>query len=599
MKISTLGSLARERVLFALLASAALLACGDDGDTSPGGSGGAGASGGGTGAASGGTGAAGGGTGAAGGGTGAAGGGQGGSGGHLPADIVEPGDPGQGDVTFTVRVDQGMRPISPLIYGANWAEDLDGDQRGTSVVRMGGNRMTAYNWENNASNAGSDYMFQNDAHLAGNSPNGDVPGEAVRMLAEDALSHGAAFIATIPICGYVAADKAGDGDVNKTPNYLQTRFHPTIARKGAPFSAAPNLGDNAVYQDEFVAWMKQAFPDAFQGEVAKVLFSLDNEPDLWNHTHERIHPEPVTYAELVEKNIEFASAVKDVAPNALVTGFVSYGYSGYVSLQGAPDADGNFIEHYLDAMKAAEASAGHRLVDVLDLHWYTEIYANGERITGDDASPESVEARVQAPRSLWDPTFKEDSWIANDVLNGPIKLIPWLRGLIDAHYPGTEIGFTEYNYGGGNHISGAIAQADALGVFGREGVFLATIWDPGEEVSMLRAGVRAFTSYDGKGARFGDTSIHAETSDVAKATVYASIDEADPSRMVLVAINKTAAPLTAAVTLAAYASYTAVDVWRLTAAKADLVAADAVTPGATNAFTYAMPAHSVSVLVPR
>ncbi|WP_434047942.1 MULTISPECIES: glycoside hydrolase family 44 protein [Sorangium] len=586
---SIFGRAGRSRALFALLASTAFLACGDDGAASTSGSGGAGASGSGAGASGSGTGASGGGTGAA----------SSGQGGHPPAGLVEPGDPGPGDVTFTVRADQGVRPISPLIYGVNWAEDLDGEQRGTTVVRMGGNRMTAYNWENNASNAGSDYMHQNDAHLVGNSPNGDVPGEAVRVLAEDALTHGAAFIATIPLCGYVAADKDGDGDVNQTANYLETRFHPTIARKGAPFSSSPDLGDDAVYQDEFVAWMKQAFPDAFQGEVANVLFSLDNEPDLWNHTHERIHPEPVTYAELVDKNIEFASAIKDVAPNALVTGFVSYGYSGYVSLQGAPDADGNFIEHYLDAMKAAEASAGRRLVDVLDLHWYTEIYANGERITGADASPESVEARVQAPRSLWDPTFVEDSWIANDVVNGPIMLLPWLRGLIDAHYPGTALGFTEYNFGGGNHISGAIAQADALGVFGREGVFVATIWDPGDEVSMLRAGVRAFTSYDGQGARFGDTSVHAETSDVAKATVYASIDEADPSRMVLVAINKTTAPLTAAVTLAAYGTYAAVDVWQLTAAEADLVAAAPITPGATNAFTYAMPAHSVSVLVPR
>ncbi|WP_437693286.1 glycoside hydrolase family 44 protein [Sorangium sp. So ce176] len=583
---SIFGRGGRSRALLALLASTAFLACGDDGAASASGSG----------SGSGGAGASGSGTGASGGGTGTASSGQGG---HAPAGLVEPGDPGPGDVTFTVRADQGVRPISQLIYGANWAEDLDGEQRGTTVVRMGGNRMTAYNWENNASNAGSDYMHQNDAHLVGNSPNGDVPGEAVRVLAEDALTHGAAFIATIPLCGYVAADKDGDGDVNQTANYLETRFHPTIARKGAPFSSSPDLGDDAVYQDEFVAWMKQAFPDAFQGEVANVLFSLDNEPDLWNHTHERIHPEPVTYAELVDKNIEFASAIKDVAPNALVTGFVSYGYSGYISLQGAPDADGNFIEHYLDAMKAAEASAGRRLVDVLDLHWYTEIYANGERITGADASPESVEARVQAPRSLWDPTFVEDSWIANDVVNGPIMLLPWLRGLIDAHYPGTALGFTEYNFGGGNHISGAIAQADALGVFGREGVFVATIWDPGDEVSMLRAGVRAFTSYDGQGARFGDTSVHAETSDVAKATVYASIDEADPSRMVLVAINKTTAPLTAAVTLAAYETYAAVDVWQLTAAEADLVAAAPITPGATNAFTYAMPAHSVSVLVPR
>ncbi|WP_437931817.1 glycoside hydrolase family 44 protein [Sorangium sp. So ce291] len=571
-----------------LLASAAFLGCGDDGETSSTGSGGAGSGG-----------ASAGGTGMAGGGTGSATGGQGGSGGHPSSSIIEPGDPGPCDVTFTVRADQGVRPISPLIYGVNWPGELDGQQRGATVVRMGGNRLTAYNWENNASNAGSDWMHQNDAHLVGDSPNGDVPGEAVRVQAETALTHGAAFLATIPICGYVAADKDGGGDVNQTPDYLETRFHPTIARKGAPFSTSPDLDDDAVYQDEFVAWMKQAFPDAFKDETASILFSLDNEPDLWHHTHERIHPEPVTYAELVDKNIEFASAIKDAAPNALVTGFVSYGYLGYVTLQGAPDADGNFIEYYLDAMKAAEASEGHRLVDVLDLHWYPEVHANDERITGEDASPESVEARVQAPRSLWDPTYVEDSWIANDILHGPIALIPWLQGLIDAHYPGTRLGFTEYNYGGGKDISGAIAEADVLGIFGREGVFLATIWDWSEEAVMTRAGMRAFTSYDGQGARFGDTSIHAETSDAAKATVYASIDEADPGRMVLVAINKTTAPLTAAVSLAAYGSYTAADVWQLTAAEADLVPADPVAPSATNAFTYAMPAHSVSVLVPR
>lgn len=180
---SILGRAGRSRALFALLASTAFLACGDDGAASTSGSGGAGASGSGAGASGGGTGTA-----------------SSGQGGHPPAGLVEPGDPGPGDVTFTVRADQGVRPISPLIYGVNWAEDLDGEQRGTTVVRMGGNRMTAYNWENNASNAGSDYMHQNDAHLVGNSPNGDVPGEAVRVLAEDALTHGAAFIATIPLC---------------------------------------------------------------------------------------------------------------------------------------------------------------------------------------------------------------------------------------------------------------------------------------------------------------------------------------------------------------------------------------------------------------
>ena len=39
-----------------------------------------------------------------------------------------------------------------------------------------------------------------------------------------------------------------------------------------------------------------------------------------------------------------------------------------------------------------------------------------------------------------------------------------------------KIAITEYNYGGNNHISGAIAQADVLGIFGREGVFAANFW---------------------------------------------------------------------------------------------------------------------------
>lgn len=517
-----------------------------------------------------------------------------------PGPLVEPGDPGPGDVTFEIRADQDRRPISPWIYGINEIEDLHTTQRGVGLVRQGGNRMTAYNWENNASNAGSDYLHQNDDYLEWKlGVDGDIPGEVVRVPTAEALAAGADMLVTIPICGYVAADKNGGGDVIQTPNYLQARFHPTIARKNAPFADPPDLDDDAVYQDEFVAWLMGQFPDAFAGDPARILFSLDNEPDLWSSTHARIHPDPVGYAELVDKNIEFAAAIKDLAPNALVTGFVSYGYYGYITLQDAPDAQGEFITYYLQRMAAAEADAGKRLVDVLDLHWYSEVYANGQRITGDDTSQASIDARVQAPRSLWDPTYHEDSWIANDFIQGPVRLIPWLRERIDAHYPGTGIGFTEYNYGGGGHISGAIAQADVLGIFGREGVVLANYWPLSDQTAMIWAAMRAYTSYDGRGARFGDTSIRAVTSDIAATSVYASTDAADPARTVIVAINKTPAPLTAAVTLAAYADYKSVDVWQLTDAGPDLLPAAPLDLAATNAFLYSMPAYSVSVLVPR
>ena len=517
-----------------------------------------------------------------------------------PGMLVEPGDPGPGDVTFTVRADQDRHPISPWIYGTNQVEDLGGTQRGFGLVRQGGNRMTAYNWENNASNAGNDYMHQNDDFLATSwGVDGSIPGEVVRGPTADVLATGADMLVTIPICGYVAADKNGGGDVGQTPNYLQARFNPTVAHKNGPFADPPDPNDDAVYQDEFVAWLKGKLPDAFAGDTARVLFSLDNEPDLWSSTHPRIHPNPVGYAELADKNKQFAAAVKDVAANAIVTGFVSYGYAGYTTLQSAPDQMGEFITWYLQQMAAAEVEAGKRLVDVLDLHWYPEVYAGGQRITGDDTSPASVQARLQAPRSLWDPNYQEDSWIANDVLQGPVRLIPWLRERIDANYPGTGIGFTEYNYGGGDHISGAIAEADVLGVLGREGVTLAAYWALNENTARLWAGMRAYTSYDGQGARFGDTSIHAETSDLDKTSVYASTDAFDPARTVIVALNKTDAPVVAAVTVAAYATYGSVDVWQLTGPQPELAAGPAVSLADTNAFLYTMPPYSVSVLVPR
>lgn len=101
------------------------------------------------------------------------------------------------------------------------------------------------------------------------------------------------------------------------------------------------------------------------------------------------------------------------------------------------------------------------------------------------------------------------------------------------------------------------------------------------------------------GARFGDTSIQAITSDPEKTSIYASVDAAEPGRTVLVAINKTGGPLSAAVTLAANADYQSVDVWQLTGAAPTLVSVPGPALVDTNAFQLPLPAYSVSVVVPR
>src|SRR5262245_15800164 len=162
-------------------------------------------------------------------------GGTGGTGGAGGAPLP-PGDPGPVDVRIDVDSGAGVHAISPWIYGTN-QPDWTGKSKYLTLARAGGNRLTAYNWENHASNAGTDYLNQSDGFLGG----GDIPGEAMRVPIAAALTAGASFIQTIPIAGYVAADKLGGGDVNQTPNYLATRFRVDVAHKGSPFAYPPDL----------------------------------------------------------------------------------------------------------------------------------------------------------------------------------------------------------------------------------------------------------------------------------------------------------------------------------------------------------------------
>ena len=162
---------------------------------------------------------------------------------------------------------------------------------------------------------------------------------------------------------------------------------------------------------------------------------------------------------------------------------------------------------------------------------------------GQETSADVVAARVQSTRSLWDPRYVENSWITRDGLpegDKAIRLIPRVQAKIDAHYPGTRLAITEYNFGGGAHISGAIAQADALGIFGQMGLFAASRWQMSDDERFLEAAFKMYRGFDGKNANFGNISLSTASSDVAKVAVYASLDSAAaaPGRAVFVAINR-------------------------------------------------------------
>lgn len=433
------------------------------------------------------------------------------------------------------------RPISPYIYGINGVEPTAGNDIFT-LVRFGGTRMSTYNWENNASNAGHDHpAHQNDGYLSESTQ----PGAAVLRVLDRAQQLGAAALITVPMLGHVARDRRADGDVGRSPDYLRTRFVRSLARGG---SDEPDLEDDVVHQDAFVRFVRR---EAARRSVP-VFFALDNEPGSWPVSHPRIRDgRKPTYREMAQLSIEHATMIHDEAPGTLVFGPVSFGWPDMRNLAGAPDANGrDFLRFYLSAMRRAERRRGSkRIFDVLAVNWYPDVRIDGTPVSSGDDDPERARMRMQLPRSLYDTRFREPSWIVNDDLRAPIKLLPRLNELVRRTYPGTKVAITEYAYGGGAHPSGAVAQADALGAFGRHGVFAACYWPLFDQRhSYALAAFRMFRRIDGE-ISFGDRSIPANSSDLERLSAWASLDSQHPGRVVVVLVGRSEEPNSARVTI--------------------------------------------------
>jgi len=439
-----------------------------------------------------------------------------------------------GELRFEIQPKVVLRTISPYVYGINSQKN---DGLGATVRRMGGNRQTAYNWEINASNAGSDYQHSSDewACTAMGYRNCSAPAAQFLDFVADNHAMGVESIVTVPLVDYVTADK--NGSVAENEKAPSQRWVRSLPKKPGPFSLAPDLGDGKVYEDEFVNLLVSKLGNADKGGAR--YYSLDNEPALWPSTHPRVHPEKTTYKEMIERSEATADAILSVDPNAFILGGVMFGWSEYMTLADAPDAGewnkkyDRYLDYFLAESKQLEAKHGRRLIHALDVHWYPENKGT-KRITEKDVSPKTIAARLQAPRSLWDPDFIEKTWIG-DSLGKPIRLIPWLLERIALRYPGTKLSMSEYNFGAGEHISGGLAQVDVLGIFGREGLYMANYWGDGAGNTVLppyvQAAFRMYRNYDGKNGHFGDTAVEA-TTDNNKASIYAALD----SRKVLTAI---------------------------------------------------------------
>ena len=446
-----------------------------------------------------------------------------------------------GELRLTVNAAKVLGNISPYVYGINSQKIGD---TGATVRRNGGNRGSVYNWELNASNAGKDYHHQNDkwpCQVMGYKTCNEPGAQFVEFIKETNAA-GAETVVEIPMQDYVSADDKGP--VKESESAPSSRFLRNYPKKNGELTLPPNTSDGAVYQDEFVKLLVTKFGTASDGGAK--FYSLDNEPALWNATHPRVHPKPATYEELVQRSEATAAAILSVDPSAFILGGVYYAWNEIENLTATGDYQKynavyeRQVDYFLDMMKKLEKRHGKRLVHALDFHWYPEARGR-KRITEDAADSKTIDARLQAPRSFWDPTYQEKSWIV-DQIKRPIRLFPFLKEIIKKRYPGTELTMTEYNFGGTTHVSGALAQADVLGVLGREGVYMANYWGNGAGIGELPPYIvqafKLYRNYDGKGGKFGDVAVSATTPDLDAASIFAAKNSKNPGELTVLVINK-------------------------------------------------------------
>ena len=452
-------------------------------------------------------------------------------------------------IQIAVNPGSGATAISPYIYGTN--SDLPGVAR-TNARRYGGNRLTGYNWETNASNAGTDYMNESDNYLVSGLPSDQqgIPAIALTNFHDQSIAQGTPYtILTLQMAGYVSADE--NGDVTAAQEAPSPRWDAVVNNKpGGVYDNPPDLTDGNVYMDELLSLLITKYGPA-SGSTGIKGYDLDNEPALWPSTHPYLHPAATTCEEMISKSVALSQTVKRMDPSAEVLGPVAYGSEEYFNLQGAPDWPAAqslggyrwYIDYYLDMMSRQSATAGMRLLDVLDLHRYSDENVGGtgpdQSITNqtDYSDTASDMDRVQAPRVLWDPTYVENSWV--QLYDS--QFLPWIPNLmasISAYYPGTRLSFTEYNYGGESDISGGLAQADVLGIYGKFGVYLGCVWILHDTPSPVysAAAFNLYLNYDGQGGKFGATSVSETDSDTVNSSAYASTD-ADGTLHVVV-LNK-------------------------------------------------------------
>ena len=521
-------------------------------------------------------------------------------------------------VTFAVNTQASRRSISPYIYGTNNITDpAQIRELNYTLNRRGGEVETRYDYQTNTHNIAKNWYFTSIGEAG-------PPANNTNRYIDTTFKAGADIMVSVPAIGWMpkpgthsfsqakyglqienepyGAPDAGIGKVVVDSSGNPIRYNPATAAADrithggntpvdlTPFHADPRFRSNRndanylpanplSHQSGYVDTLISQWGLSNNGGVR--FYAIDNEPGLWDYIHRDIRGDAnVTKEEIRDYIVSYGNMIHDRDPAAQTLGPSEWGWA---------EAD-DYYPWLLAQLKASDTATGRRSLDILTVHYYPAF-------PGPVGTPEGIANLNQSTRSLWDPNWTDESWI-----NSKINMIPTLRSWVDTHYPGTKIGVTEYNWslngGYDNNIAGAVIQAEVLGIFGREGLDLATRWgsSANNPASLIFKAMKMFRNYDGQRSSFGDTSVSATTSANPDEINAFAAERSSDRALTIMAVNKQISgdrPTT--FSLANFAHRGTAQAWRLDAAGTITRLADLAVSG--NSLAATLPPQTITIYV--
>ncbi len=437
-------------------------------------------------------------------------------------------------VTIAIDLTKDTHTISPYLYGRN--NSLEGNpgsnftpdwtrlkDAGVNFFREGGgNNSTKYNWRRKISSHPDWYnnVYAHDWSAAAQSLQQNIPSAqgmwTFQLIGKAAMTTTANF----NDWGYnssqwwtgVSQNLAGGGQPN------------TSGGTKALVEGNPNLYLEDWTADSTVLILDNWFNTLALDKTRLKYWNMDNEPEIWNGTHDDVMPTQLSAEDFMQRYFAVAKKARAKYPDIKLVGPVTanewqwYNWSGGISSGGK---NYPWLEYFIKRIGEEQAASGVRLLDVLDLHFYPGSTNSSDvvqyhRVFFDNAYVFPEANGVKNVNGSWDNSQTKEYIFE--------RCKTWLTQYIGANH-GVTFGITEAGISNINANTSAIWYASTLGEFMKHPemeIFSPWTW----QVGMWEV-LHLFSRYS------KDNFVQATSSDETNVSAYPSITAAGDSLTVM------------------------------------------------------------------